>query len=181
MSVMKEVALVSAIFALVGTSLGILGTLAVQLIQSRTEDIRARQAALRLAGIDFISAVARTRNLFIELRARPADPGLLESMRDANRSARERFESLRLITSSFEVQKAGRHVVRYNYGLLRQVEGKALRPDEENPELLITLNDWLNGLRSALRRELGVPSPNTLYMSPRTGSILIEGPARELS
>ncbi len=87
-------------------------------------------------------------------------------MRDANREAREHFERLRLIAVSPEVQKAGRHVTRYTYGLLRQVEGKPPREDEQNPGLMIILNDWLMALRAEVRREIGTPQPDALYREP---------------
>jgi hypothetical protein len=162
----QAAAIIPALFALAGTILGVLGTLAVELTRTHADNIRTRREALLLACADFTSAVARTRNLAIELKNHPGDTDLLNSMREANREAREHFERLRLIAPSLSIQKAGRHVVRYTYGLLRQAEGKPPRDDEQQPGLLIILNDWLMTLRAEVRREIGIPQPEALYREP---------------
>jgi hypothetical protein len=41
--------MIAAIFALAGTLLGVMGTLAVELTRARTDDIRTRREVLRLA------------------------------------------------------------------------------------------------------------------------------------
>ncbi len=61
----EGVDMIVAIFALAGTVLGVLGTLAIELTRTRADNIRARREALRLTCTDFISAVARTRNLLL--------------------------------------------------------------------------------------------------------------------
>lgn len=157
---------IAAIFALAGTLVGVLGTLAIELTRTRAYNTRARREALRLACADFTSAVARTRNLAIELRNHPGDADRIDALRNANREAREHFERLRLIAVSPEVQKAGRHVTRYTYGLLRQAEGKPPREDEQYPGLMISLHDWLMILRAEVRREIGIPQPDALYSEP---------------
>lgn len=74
----------AAVFALVGTALGVLGALAVQVTQARSDDLRARREALRLACAEFTAAIARMRNLAIELVREPADAARMESLRDAH-------------------------------------------------------------------------------------------------
>jgi hypothetical protein len=64
----------AAIFALVGTLIGVLGTLLVQLTQARTEDQRARRDAVRIACADFIAAVALMKTSPLSRRASPATP-----------------------------------------------------------------------------------------------------------
>jgi hypothetical protein len=125
-----EVGMISAIFALAGTLIGLLGTVAVELFRGRTDDTRSRRDALRLACADFTADVARMKNLSIELMNDPADKAILNAMRESHREARVHYERLRLITASQSAQEAGRYLVRYAYGLLRQAEGKTPREDE---------------------------------------------------
>ena len=102
--------MIAAIFALAGTLIGVLGTLAIELVRTRADNIRGRREALRLTCTDFISAVARVRNLSIELKNHPGDADRIDALRNANREAREHFERLRLIAVSPRVQEAGRYV-----------------------------------------------------------------------
>jgi hypothetical protein len=60
---LRRYEMTAAIFALAGTVLGVLGTLAVELFHARTENLQSRRAALRLACADFTTAVALMRNL----------------------------------------------------------------------------------------------------------------------
>ena len=160
----------AAIFALAGTLLGVLGTLAIELVRSRTNDLRSRREALRLACADFTAAVARIWNLSFEVRSEHATPELMNSMRDTHREARVLYERLRLTAVSQDVQKAGRHALRYAYGLLRQAEGKALREDEQQRGPLIMLDESLMSLYAAVRREIGMPHPDDVYQEPWIGS-----------
>jgi hypothetical protein len=118
------------VFALVGTALGVLGALAVQVTQARSDDLRARREALRVACAKFTAAVARMRNLAIELIAEPSDAARLESLRDTHQDARVHYERLHLTASSLAAQGAGRRVLRYAYGLLRQADGEPPREDK---------------------------------------------------
>jgi hypothetical protein len=154
----------AAIFTLVGTLVGILGTLAVELTRSRTENVRARHDALRLASADFSAAVTRIINLVLEF----TDPDIprIDLMYEEHREARACYERLRLISSSREVQEAGRHVVKYAYGLVREAQGLPRRDDEleRGPRLL--LNDWLIKFYIEVRREIGIPKPENIYREP---------------
>jgi hypothetical protein len=78
-------------------------------------------------------------NLAVELTAKPADTELTNSFREAHREARMHYERLRLTAASGNVQKSARYVLRYAYGLLRQIDGKPLRDDERERGPLIML------------------------------------------
>jgi hypothetical protein len=156
----------AAIFALAGTLLGVLGTLAVNLSQSRREDTRARRNAVRLACADFTAAITRMRTLAMELRNKHPSGEQMKLMHEAHREARVHYERLRLTASSPAVQGAGRLVLRYAYGLLRQMEGKSLRDDEKASGPLRLLHDSLMTLYAEARRELGVPRAHEIYREP---------------
>jgi hypothetical protein len=156
----------AAIFALAGTLVGVLGTLSIELARNRAEDIRSRREALKLASADFTSTVARITNL--ALNSRDPDVTRINLMYEAHREARICYERLRLIAKSREVQEAGRHVLRYAFGLLREAEGLPRRQDEleRGPRLL--LNDWLMNFYVEVRREIGIPHPDNIYREPET-------------
>jgi hypothetical protein len=156
----------AAIFALAGTLLGVLGTLAVELTRARAGDVRARREALRLACADFTTAVARMRNLAIDLMRKPGDVELINAMSEAHRDARAHYERLRLTATSKDVQRAGRHVLRYAYGLLRQAVGEPLRDDERERGPLMMFHDWLMILYAEVRRELRLPQADDVYREP---------------
>jgi hypothetical protein len=156
----------AAIFALAGTLLGIVGTLATELVRSRTANTRARQEELRLACADFTACVARIWNLSIELKRNAGDAELAQSMYGAHRDARVNYERLRLTAVSRDIQESGRHVLRYAYGLLRQAEGKPPREDERARGPLIMLHDSLMTLYAQVRRELGIPHADEVYREP---------------
>lgn len=158
--------MMAAIFALAGALIGVLGTLAVELARARTEDIRTRREAIRLACADFSAAVARIRALVGELSAKPVSSEQMQLLREAHREARVHYERLRLISASQGVQKAGRYAVRYAYGLIRQVDGKSLRDDEKERGPWIALHDALISLYAEVRRETGVPQPDNVYREP---------------
>jgi hypothetical protein len=103
----------------------------------------------------------------MELTDHPKDSIRLEAMHEANREVREHFELLRLVATSYDVQEAARLVTRYTFGLVRQAEGKPPRDDEKDPGLLVVLHDWLMKLRIAVRREIGIPHPDSMYDAPK--------------
>jgi hypothetical protein len=156
----------AAIFALAGAVVGILGTLAVELARARIEDRRSRQEALRLACADFTAAVTLMWNLYIELLENSSDTELVDSFHKAHREARVHYERLRLTAASRDVQKTGRYVLRYAYGLLRQIEGESPRGDERERGPLMMLQDSLVTLHVEVRREIGVPHAEEVYREP---------------
>ena len=157
----------AAIFALIGALIGVLGAFIIELIRARTENSRLRQEALRLACADFTAAVIRVRTLAtIELVAKPADDELMNSLYKAHEEARMYFERLRLTAASSSVQKAARYVVRYTYGLLRQLEGKSLRDDERERGPLMMLQQSLTTLVAEVRREIGVRNADDVFQEP---------------
>jgi hypothetical protein len=156
----------AAIFALAGTLLGILGTLTVEIVRAKSENRHSHQEALRLACADFTAAVSRMSSMSIELMRKPRETELINALDEAHREARVYYERLRLTAASQEAQKAGRHVLRYAYGLLRQSEGKPLREDEQERGPLLMLHDSLIILYAAVRREIGMPHADEVYREP---------------
>jgi hypothetical protein len=154
----------AAIFALMGTIVGALGTLTVELARNRTENVRARREALLLACADFTTAVARTLNL--ALNYEPPDDTQINKMREAHQEARICYERLRLTAASLEVQEAGRHVLRYTFGVIRQAEGRSPRNDELERGPVMLYQDWLMTLYVKVRQEIGVPQAQGVYREP---------------
>jgi hypothetical protein len=154
----------AAIFALAGTLIGVLGTLAVELARQRTEDKRSHREAIRLACADFTAAVALMVNLAVQ--SKDPDSTQIDKMREAHLETRVGYERLRLISGSRDVQEAGRYVLRYAFGLLRRAEGKPPRYDELEQSPRMMLQDWLMKLYIAVRQEIGVPHPQDVYREP---------------
>ena len=133
----------AAIFALIGAALGVLGTLLTDLSRSRTEDKRSRRAALRLICADFTSAVARMRELAIDLANEPNDSSISAAIRTAHLDAWAHFERLRLTSTSRDAQEAARRTLRYSYGIVRQASGGPPREDERERGALTLYHESL--------------------------------------
>jgi hypothetical protein len=157
----------AAIFALIGTVVGVLGTALTQLIKARADDKKARRDNLRLMCADFATAVAQIKELACEVIEKRADsdPDAWTAINKAHVEARGYFESLRLI-SSFPVQESSRLTLRYTYGLMQEAEGKPPREDEkeQGPLKLYYIN--LTKLYIAVRRELSIPKPEDVFRDP---------------
>ena len=158
--------MVTAVFALIGAALGVLGTLATELSRSRVENIRSRREALRLICADFTSAVARMRELAIDLAKGPEDPAIMASIRAAHVDAWTYFERLRLTSTSYDTQKACRRTLRYAYGIVRQAGGGPPREDERERGALVLYHESLLDLTVAVRHELGLPRADDVYREP---------------
>jgi hypothetical protein len=156
----------AAVFALVGTLVGVLGTLVVELARNRTQDKRSRREALKLASADFTAAVTRMINLALEFR--DPDESRINLMYETHRDARVCYERLRLIAISKNVQEAGRYVLRYTFGLLCEAENLPRRDDERERGPRLLLNDWLMTFYVEVRREIGIPQPENIYREPET-------------
>jgi hypothetical protein len=156
----------AAIFALAGTLLGIFGTLAIELRRNRAEDDRSRREALRLTAAAFADAAIRMKEFTFRWMATPSDEGSRKSAYQAHAEARAQYERLRFVTVSEEVQRAGRHVLRYSWGLLRQAAGDPPRDDEKASGPLMLSYNWLLIFYVAVRQELGLPRPNDVYREP---------------
>jgi hypothetical protein len=156
----------AAIFALIGTLLGISGTLLVEMHRQRTEDSRSRREALRICCADFTDAIIRVREFAIRWQKALSDNSLRESTWKAHDETWVNYERLRLLSTSMDLQEAGRHLIRYTWGLMRQAEGKAIREDEQASSPLALTFEWLERFYVAARRELGVPQAEEVYMEP---------------
>jgi hypothetical protein len=97
---------------------------------------------------------------------KPGDTELINSMSEAHRDARAHYERLRLTATSRHIQKAGRYVLRYAYGLLRQAVGEPPRDDERERGPLMMFHDWLMILYAEVRRELRLPQADDVYREP---------------
>jgi hypothetical protein len=157
--------MVAAIFALIGAALGVLGTLITETVRARAEGNRVHQETLRLTCADFTSALTRMRELSINITY-SRDSASWESIDEATLEARIQYERLRLVSTSVEVQKAGRHALRYTYGVVRQAAGKLPRDDEQASTPLILANEWQLRLYAAVREELNLPSASDVYREP---------------
>jgi hypothetical protein len=120
---------------------------------------------VQFACSDVTAAITRMRTLAMELRNKHPSADQMKLMHETHRDARV-YERLRLTATSPDVQRAGRFVLRYAYGLLRQMEGKSLRDDEKASGPLRLLHDSLMTLYAEARRELGVPKADSLYREP---------------
>jgi hypothetical protein len=155
----------AAIFALLGTLLGISGTLLIELRRERTQYNRSLQEALRISCADFSDTIIRVRELAVKLRRNPSDPALQESAQTAHSEAWVHYERLRLISTSRDVQEAGRRVLRYSWGYVREVKGEARRDDETDAPFSL-IHEWLQKFYVAARHELGVPNADNVYAEP---------------
>src|SRR5690348_11928924 len=106
----------AAIFALIGTLLGISGTLLIEMRREHIERDRSLREALRISCADFSDAIIRVRELTLNLRRDPSDAAMQESVQRAHSEAWVHYERLRLISTSKDVQEAGRRVLRYSWG-----------------------------------------------------------------
>ena len=156
----------AAVFALTGTLLGILGTLAVELVRGRTENTHARQQMLQVACADFVASVTRMLSVAIDVEKDAEDAELTSQLYEAHREARVHYERLRLVAVSRDTQESGRYVLRYAYGRLRQVKGKPPREDEREQGPVMLAHDSLMRLYAAVRREMGIPNAGEVYREP---------------
>jgi hypothetical protein len=136
---MRRRGMAAAIYALAGALIGVLGAFTIEWVRARNENLRLRYDKLQFVCADFTAAVTHMWNLAVELTAKPADTELTNSFHEAHREARMHYERLRLTAASGNVQKSARYVLRYAYGLLRQIDGKPLRDDERERGPLIML------------------------------------------
>jgi len=156
----------AAVFALAGTLLGILGTLAVELVRGRTENTHARQQMLQVACADFVASISRMLSLAIEVEKDSGNTELTSLLYETHREARVHYERLRLVAVSRDTQESGRHVLRYAYGRLRQAIGKPPREDERELGPVMMAQDSLLRLYAAVRYEMGIPHAGEVYREP---------------
>jgi hypothetical protein len=158
--------MVAAIFALIGTLLGVLVALGIELSRRRADDIRARRESLLQTCADFSSEVTRMRMIAGTVKANPTDAVAKATMQEATLNARASYERLRLISTSLDVQKSGRYALRYAYGIVRMAEGRLPREDERERGPILLTQDSLLELYANVRHELGLPRPNDVFREP---------------
>jgi hypothetical protein len=156
----------AAISALAGALIGVLGAFLIELSRSKTENLRYRRELLRTTCADFSAAVTSVWNLAVQVKLRPADRALLASLHESHREARIQYERLRLTAASAATQEAARYVLRYAYGLLREIEGKPPRDDERERGPMMMLQHSLTTLTERARSEIDAPNPRDVYQEP---------------
>ena len=164
----------AALFALAGTVVGVLSTVAVELLRARHESRAARREELRSVCAELASEVSRLRDVSHRLHAGPDDADLGRAAQDAQEAhtrARALQERLRLTSSSVATQEAGRWLVHSAYHQWRASQGG--RGDFW--EARRSLDAWLTSFYRASREELGLRGPD-VYEDP-PGGLPIPGEA----
>ena len=156
----------AAISALAGALIGVLGAFLIELSRSQTESLRYRRELLRATCADFSAAVTSMWNLAVQAKSKPADRALLASIHESHREARIQYERLRLTAASAATQEAARYVLRYAYGLVREIEGKPPRDDERERGPMMMLQHSLTSLVEKVRSETDAPNPRHVYREP---------------
>ena len=98
----------AGIFALIGTLLGISGTLLAEMRRERTETNRSRRETLRTTCAEFTDAIIRVRELSPSMGRHPSDADLREAVHRAHHESWSYYERLRLLSTSRDVQEASK-------------------------------------------------------------------------
>jgi hypothetical protein len=156
----------TALFALAGVVIGTVGTLLADALRDRRADRRDQRKALRATCADFTSAIARMKQAGFDLDV-GGDPEQVRNRFDAAHSnARALYEALRLTSNSVTAQEAARLAIRYALGYWQVMSGFDPRPDEVDQGPLAELTKQMDVLYVAVRRELGIKDPESLYSEP---------------
>lgn len=154
----------AALFTLAGALVGMLGTLAAELVRARRDDRKLWREEFRSTCAALASEVSRLRDISHELRRAPEDAQLRRDAQQAHSQARALQEKLRLISTSVQTQEAGRQLIHHVYYQWRASQGgkadfwKARKG----------LDDWLTKFYVAARAELGLDS-SIVYEDPSGG------------
>ncbi|MEV4313316.1 hypothetical protein [Actinocrispum sp. NPDC049592] len=151
----------AALFTLAGALVGMLGTLATELVRGRRDDRKLWREELRSTCATLASEVSRLRDISHELSRTPDDSQLQRDARQAHSQARALQERLRLISKSVETQEAGRQLIHHVYHQWRATQGGAA----DFWEARRGLDEWLTKFYVAARAELGLDS-SSVYEDP---------------
>jgi hypothetical protein len=154
----------AAVFALIGTLVGVLGTLLVELVRSRQQKGHASREALRLVCAELASEVSHLRDLSHQLHRTPEDQSLQREAEVTHSKARSLQERLRLTSTAIATQEAGRWLIHCAYHQWRSTQGG--RGDFW--EARRQLDSWLTTLYIETRRELGLRAAD-VYVDPSEG------------
>ncbi len=151
----------TALFTLAGALVGMLGTLATELVRGRRDDRKLWREEFRSTCAALASEVSRLRDISHELGKAPDDSQLQRDARAAHSQARALQEKLRLISTSVATQEAGRQLIHHAYHQWRATQGG-------NADFWAArrgLDEWLTKFYVAARAELGLDS-SSVYEDP---------------
>jgi hypothetical protein len=154
----------AALFTLAGTLVGVLSTLAVELVRSRHENRKALRDDLRSVCAELASEVSRLRDLSHELYRSPDDDYLQRAAKETHSRARALWERLRLTSSSVTTQEAARWLIHCAYHQWRCTQGDP----GDFWESRRGLDSWLTKFYAASREELGLRGQD-VYDDPPSG------------
>ena len=154
----------AALFTLAGTLVGVLSTLAVELVRGRREDRTVRRDDLRSVCAELASEVSRLRDLSHELYRSRNDESLRRAAAETHSRARALWERLRLTSSSVTTQEAGRWLIHCAYHQWRSTQGDP----GDFWEARRGLDSWLTRFYAASREELGLRGQD-VYEDPPSG------------
>ncbi len=156
----------SALFALAGVVVGSMGALPADALRERRTDRRGHQSRLRSTCADFASAIAKMKQAGYDLDVGGAPEEVKKRFDAAHSDARAAYERLRLTSNSVPAQGAARLATRYALGYWQTMSGFDPRPDEADRGPLAELQDQMDTLYIAVRRELDLKDPEALYSEP---------------
>ena len=151
----------AALFTLAGALVGMLGTLATELVRGRRDDRKLWREELRSTCASLASEVSRLRDISHELRDTPDDAQLRRDAREAHSRARAWQEKLRLTSTSVQTQEAGRQLIHHVYYQWRATQGGKA----DFWQARKGLDEWLTKFYVAARAELGLDG-STVYEDP---------------
>jgi hypothetical protein len=151
----------AALFTLAGALVGMLGTLATELVRGRRDDRKLWREEFRSTCATLASEVSRLRDISHELRKAPDDTQLQRDAQEAHSQARASQEKLRLISKSVQTQEAGRQLIHHVYYQWRATQGGTA----DFWQARRGLDEWLTKFYVAARTELGLDS-STVYEDP---------------
>jgi len=153
--------MMAALFTLAGTLVGILGTLATELVRGRRDDRRLWREEFRSTCANLTSEVSRLRDISHELRKTPDDPQLQRDAQEAHSQARALQEKLRLTSESVQTQEAARQLIHHVYHQWRATQGGKA----DFWQARRGLDEWLTTFYVAARTELGLDG-SKVYEDP---------------
>jgi hypothetical protein len=151
----------AALFTLAGAIVGMLGTLATELVRGRRDDHKLWREEFRSTCANLASEVSRLRDISHELRKDSSDARLRRDAHEAHSQARALQEKLRLISKTVQTQEAGRQLIHHVYYQWRAAEGGGA----DFWQARRGLDEWLTKFYVAARSELGLDG-STVYEDP---------------
>jgi hypothetical protein len=155
----------AAFFAIVGTVVGILGSMLANLVSARNEERRIWRESLRLMCANFTTEIIHLRGLSHELRHNPDAEELRRAARETHSRARSLQEQLRITSRSQQTQEAGRQLIHNAYYLWRSAQGDGRADFAAARD---GLDGWLPQFYKEVRKELGLGTSD-VYEDPWDG------------